>query len=327
MSKKILLGTICSALFLGMAATATAQTGVAPELLNPVDPRASGMGLAGTAVGDNPFGIFGNAAANIFNDKAIGAGYSYNPTMNSTQDENLATHAVGAYWNINENNGLSLGFRYFKGPKVDFSDAGNNPLGYGRHKDMAISLAYTRKIIDGLSASLTARYINADYTEFPGMKSGNAFSFDLGVYYTKAICSLGEGSNWALGLNVSNVGTELNISTPAAMPAYARIGGSANMVFSENHILLAALDLGYTFMPSDASSFVAGLGVEYNFLKYGMIRAGYHYGDNKSIPTGQFATVGAGVKYGPVRVDFSYWLAAKDSPVKNTWSVGLGLFF
>lgn len=327
MSKKTLLGAICSVLFLGAAATATAQeTGVAAELLNPVNPRSSGMGLAGTAVKENPFGIFGNAAANIFNCKPIGAGYSYNPTLTSLH-KGVATHAVGAYWNINENNGFSLGFRYFNGQEVSMSDGSNNPLGTGRNKDMAVSLAYTRKIIDGLSASLTARYINADYSMFPEMKSGNAFSFDLGVYYTKAICSLGKGSNWALGLNVSNVGTKLDFSTPATMPAYAKLGGSANMVFSENHILLAALDLGYTFMPKDATSFVAGLGLEYNFFKYGMIRAGYHYGDDKSIPTGQFATVGAGVKYGPVRVDFSYWLAAKDSPVKNTWSVGLGLFF
>ena len=67
------------------------------------------------------------------------------------------------------------------------------------------------------------------------------------------------------------------------MPAYANLGGSIDMPFSENHKLLAALDLGYTFMPSTDAAFAAGFGLEYNFLKYGIIRAGYHYGDEKAI--------------------------------------------
>ena len=110
------------------------------------------------------------------------------------------------------------------------------------------------------------------------------------------------------------------------MPAYANLGGSIDMPFSENHKLLAALDLGYTFMPSTDAAFAAGFGLEYNFLKYGIIRAGYHYGDEKAIG-GSYATFGLGVKAGPVRVDASYWLAGSDSPVKNTWAVGVSVFF
>lgn len=53
---------------------------------------------------------------------------------------------------------------------------------------------------------------------------------------------------------------------------------------------------------------------------------GYHYGDEKSIG-GSYATVGLGAAVGPVRVDASYWIAGKESPVKNTWAVGLSLFF
>ncbi len=207
MSKKILLGAICTVLFCGTSATVFAQdnapSGAAPSLLNSADPRAAGMGMATTAVNDNPFGIFGNAASNLLSEKRMGFGYSY------------------------------------------------------------------------------------------------------------------------------NVGTKLDISVPSnpiAMPAYAKLGGSIDMPFSENHKLLAALDLGYTFMPSTDASFTAGLGLEYNFLKHGFLRAGYHYGDEKSIG-GSYATVGLGAAVGPVRVDASYWIAGKESPVKNTWAVGLSLFF
>jgi len=195
---------------------------------------------------------------------------------------------------------------------------------------MAVSIGYTRRIVDNFTMSLTARYIRSDYTKFGSdyYKAGNAFTFDLGFYYENTIESF-YGSTWAVGLNVSNVGTKLDISVPSnpiAMPAYAKLGGSIDMPFSENHKLLAALDLGYTFMPSTDASFTAGLGLEYNFLKHGFLRAGYHYGDEKSIG-GSYATVGLGAAVGPVRVDASYWIAGKESPVKNTWAVGLSLFF
>ena len=85
MSKKILLGAICTVLFCGTSATVFAQdnapSGAASSLLNSADPRAAGMGMATTAVNDNPFGIFGNAASNLLSEKRMGFGYSYNPVM------------------------------------------------------------------------------------------------------------------------------------------------------------------------------------------------------------------------------------------------------
>lgn len=334
MSKKVLLGAICTVLFCGFSANVFAQDknpeGLGASLLTNANPRAAGMGLATTAVNENPFGIFNNAAANLSSEKQMGFGYSYNPFMPEF-NPGAATHAVGGYYNIDRNNGLSLGFRYFNAPKTPLT---GNDAATGetiRPNDLAVSLAYTRRIVDNFSISLTARYIRSDHTKGGAdiYKAGNAFSFDLGLYYENTIDSF-FGSTWAVGLNVSNVGTKLDISNPSnpyAMPAYANLGGSIFMPFSENHTLLAALDLGYTFMPSTDTAFVAGIGLEYNFLKYGIVRAGYHYGDEKSIGGGSFATVGLGVKAGPVRIDGSYWIAGEDSPVRNTWSVGISLFF
>lgn len=331
MSKKSLLGAMCLVLFCGSSVNVFAQestSGAGASLLNSVDPRAAGMGMATTAVKDNPFGIFGNAAANLFNEKSVGVGYSYNPVMPEL-GKGVATHALGAYYNLNENNGFSLGFRYYRGLESTLNTDGLTPGEKVRPSDMAISLGYTRRIVDNFSASITARYIMTDYSKpVDGFKAGSAFTFDLGLYYNNVISSF-YGSTWAVGLNVSNVGTKLDVSTPSkptAMPAYARLGGSIDMPFSENHKLLAALDLGYTFMPSADASFIAALGLEYNFFKYGIIRAGYHYGDDKSFG-GSYTTVGLGVKAGPVRVDASYWIAGADSPIKNTWTVGVSAFF
>lgn len=320
MTKKSLLGTICAVLFAGTSvfaqdSQAANDFGYTGTLLNPVNPRAAGMGMAAAAVNDNPFGIFGNAAANLFSEKELGAGFSYNPWMSETA-EGAASLAVGAYYNIDGNNGISFGFSYGNHGKV----AGVNPA------DLTVSLAYTRRIVDNFAISLTARYINANSYKMDDHKAANGVAFDLGLYYNNTIESF-FGSTWAVGLNVSNLGTELDFGGPQySMPAYATLGGSIDMPFSVNHRLLAAVDFGYTFMPSDAASFIASVGAEYNFLRYGIVRAGYHYGDELSMG-GSYGTVGLGVKVGPVRVDASYWLADKESPVKNTWSVGVGLFF
>lgn len=332
MIKKSLLAILFATLCCSVATTAFAQEeplqGVGTSLLNSANPRAAGMGMATTAVSDNAFGIFGNAAVNLSSEKRMGFGYSYNPVMPEFS-KGQTTHAVGGYFNIDKNNGLSIGFRYYTGDEMALAGGDNTALGNVRAGDMAISLAYTRRIVDNFSMSLTARYINTNYNKpVEGFKAGNAVAFDLGFYYYNKIESF-FGSKWAVGLNVSNFGTKLDVATisnPGTMPAYANLGGSIDMPFSENHKLLAALDLGYTFMPSTDAAFAAGFGLEYNFLKYGIIRAGYHYGDEKAIG-GSYATFGLGVKAGPVRVDASYWLAGSDSPVKNTWAVGVSVFF
>ncbi len=319
MTKKSLLGIICAVVFAGTSVFAqeaqeSKDFGYSGTLLNPVNPRAAGMGMAAAAVNDNPFGIFGNAAANLFSEQDLGAGFSYNPW--TPEVKGAASYAVGAYYNVDGNNGISFGFRYGNHGEV----AGVNPA------DLAVSVAYTRRIVDNFAISLTARYINADSYKMDDHKAANGVAFDLGLYYNNTIDSF-FGSTWAVGLNVSNLGPELNFGgAQYAMPAYATLGGSIDMPFSVNHRLLAAVDLGYTFMPSDAASFIASVGAEYNFLRYGIVRAGYHYGDELSMG-GSYGTFGLGVKVGPVRVDASYWLADKESPVKNTWSVGIGLFF
>ena len=47
----------------------------------------------------------------------MGFGYSYNPVMPEFS-KGQTTHAVGGYFNIDKNNGLSIGFRYYTGDEM-----------------------------------------------------------------------------------------------------------------------------------------------------------------------------------------------------------------
>jgi hypothetical protein len=89
--------------------------------------------------------------------------------------------------------------------------------------------------------------------------------------------------------------------------------------------LQVALDFNY-LLPSEIRQLQAGIGAEYNFLKYGVVRAGYHFGD-KDKGVGNYGTLGCGINFWPIRADFSYALADKDSFMHRTWQLGIGIVF
>ena len=89
--------------------------------------------------------------------------------------------------------------------------------------------------------------------------------------------------------------------------------------------LQVALDFNY-LLPSEYRHLQAGIGAEYNFLKYGIIRGGYHFGDNDK-GTGNYGTLGCGINFWPIRADFSYALADKDCFMHKTWQLGIGIVF
>jgi hypothetical protein len=186
---------------------------------------------------------------------------------------------------------------------------------------MSIDLAYTRRIVDNFSISLTGRYISYNLNS-EGLTNPSAVAFDLGLFYKNSINSIA-GASWAIGLQAANVGAAIE-GENIHLPSRAKLGGSVNLPFTENHVLGIALDLGYQFQPSTANLFTASAGLEYTFLKHGVIRAGYQMGD-KNKGYGSFATVGAGFIAGPVHVDFAYWLSS-DEMLKNTMMLSLGVY-
>ena len=103
------------------------------------------------------------------------------------------------------------------------------------------------------------------------------------------------------------------------------LGGAIDLPFSMENRLQVALDFNY-LLPSEIRQLQAGIGAEYNFLKYGVVRAGYHFGD-KDKGVGNYGTLGCGINFWPIRADFSYALADKDCFMHRTWQLGIGIVF
>ena len=133
---------------------------------------------------------------------------------------------------------------------------------------------------------------------------------------------LDEMASWSIGFQAANIGKKLD---GQKLPARLGLGGTIDLPFSIENRLQVALDFNY-LLPSEIRHLQAGVGAEYNFLKYGVVRAGYHFGD-KDKGVGNYGTLGCGINFWPIRADFSYALADKDCFMRRTWQLGVGIVF
>lgn len=283
------------------------------------DARSAALGGISSSVNGGAFGIFGNAAANIFSEAKFGAGFTLSARSEFSEG---SLYTGGVFLNIDDKNGVAIGFRYFDAPSVSLDSWRSiDP------RETAVDIAYARKIVGNLSLSLTGRYIDSYMGGSSGLGSANTFGVDIGAYYESGLSAM-DGAKWNLGLQASNLGGKLEYgkNSSYSLPGRVKLGGGAYLPFSENHAVTATANVAYRMLPSDFSTFEFGVGVEYNLYRYGFLRAGYHIGD-ESTGLGSFATVGAGVAVAGLRLDASYWLGAPDQDFKNIVFLSLSFGF
>ena len=149
-----------------------------------------------------------------------------------------------------------------------------------------LEAGYFSTVAKNLSLSLTFRYLQAKAWKDADTK--NSVCLDFGATYYRNMALLDEMASWSIGFQAANLGKKID---------------------------------GYKLRQLQA-----GIGAEYNFLKYGVVRAGYHFGD-KDKGVGNYGTLGCGINFWPIRADFSYALADKDCFMHRTWQLGIGIVF
>ena len=293
--------------------------------INP-DTRAAAMGGASVAITADAWSAADNAAAPLFSKSMVQAQVSFTPWQMAVSDGYYLL-SLGGYVRMGDKHALSLSARRYIEPKLDAGDFPfvpkdeNNkplPLELSRPGGMMINLGYGLKLLDKLSASVTAGYAQAA-DGIGGRK--NALTFDISLYSSVPLRSLCDGAALNIGAKVSNIGISLS-PTKASIPALFKAGMALYMPFSDSQALECTADAGYQFYRLKyLRSFVANAGLEYTFMKTAMLRVGYMYRNY-----GCF-TVGAGVRFKHIRIDASYWAGSNICPWRNTFSVGAGVEF
>lgn len=363
--KCLYLAAALSATVLGAQAQTTDPINIVttsvPFLRISPDARAGGMGDAGIAVSPDANASFWNQAKIPFSKGPGSIGATYTPWLKDiAQDVYLAT--LAGNYKLNDESGISSSIRYFNLGNIDFVDNLGNPLGKGRPREFSIDFGYSRKIGDKLGVGVALRYINSSLANGPTngvvYKAGTTVAADLSLFHN-GTNDEGEGLNW--GITLTNLGGKVGYTDDAKskdfIPATLGAGLAYNWVFDETSKFTLALDVNKLLVPSapvatgdystDSAALVtyhsqsvfqswfksfkndaytASLGGEYNYNDQFFARAGYFF-EPKDQGNRKYLTLGVGLKYSGVTLNFSYLAASGNgvtrNPLSNTLRFGV----
>lgn len=274
----------------------------AQETLLPM-PDAKVLGMGGVAMttlsGSHP--IYGNSAM---------AAFSLMPSQVSSsyyRQNGADYYAVSSYGRFDLFNLVQIGWRQY--------------LRERENNDLAVDLGYTRRIGDRWAVGVVGRYARF---KRPGDIRDNALAVDLSAAWMMPV-EIGSFSMLRAGAKAANLGGCFG-DTARRLPMSLTAGAALDTFLTDAHEITVGADLGYCFTPRSVRSFQLAAGVEYNLMQLMQVRAGYHYGEDRYFDP-SYTSVGAGVRFLHLRLDFAYLIAKKDTPLYNTYSISFGLDF
>lgn len=342
-------------------------TTAVPFLRISPDAASGGRGETGIATNPDAYSNFWNLGKIPFASSKTNIGVTYTPWMKDIVND-VYLLSLGGYHQIDENQAISLGARYFSLGDIQFTDNSGNTLNSFRPREFGVDLGYSRKLSEKSGLGIAIRYINSDLAggtvNGVNYKKGTSVAGDL-HYFHKGTKENGEGFNW--GVTLSNLGAKIGYTDDADqkdfIPANLGIGGAYTKVFDADNKITFALDLNKLLVPTPPaigdsagladyrskgvvsswfSSFgdapdggaeemreiTASIGAEYWYKDQFAVRAGYFY-EHPEKGNRKFFTVGAGLKYSSIGLNFAYLLPSGSgvnrNPLSNT--LRFSLFF
>lgn len=231
------------------------STGV-PLLLIAPDSRGGAMGDVGAASKPDANSIHWNAAKLSFMEKQAGLTFTYSPWLREIVSDIKLMYLSG-YYRLDERNTLGASLTYFSLGSIDFFSEDGQATGTYKPNEFAFDVAYSMKLSENLSMSLTGRYIRSDLTQGQNVgttstHAANAGTADLGLYYQNKI-DLEMPSEYAFGVQISNLGSKISYSDnmeSSFLPANLRIGGRYSMDFDQFNNLSVMADFNKLLVPT-----------------------------------------------------------------------------
>ena len=338
-------------------------TGVTSLSITP-DARGASMGDLGAATEADVNSQFWNPSKYAFAYSQAGVSLSYTPWLRKIVNDIYLANLSG-YYKIGsgDNQAVSASLRYFSLGEVMATDDGGATLATINPFEMAVDLGYSRKLSEKFSMGVVLRYIYSDLG-YSQMNTGeqtsgaSAFSADLSGYYTTYPVIGRNECQWALGFNVSNIGSKVSYNKgndPAYLPANLKIGTAFTFPLADYNNLTLAFDANKLLVPAKPrlddfggdnfaydealeqwknKSSISGIfdsfkdnfakritysvGAEYAYNQQFFLRGGYYY-ESKYAGNRQYFGLGAGFSLNVIRIDASYMIAtAQNSPLDQT---------
>ena len=337
-------------------------TTAVPFLRISPDARAGGMGDVGVATSPDANSQFYNLAKYPFNKNPGGLSLTYTPWLKDLGLNDVYLASLAGYYKIDEQQSISASLRYFSLGNIQFTDALGNDLNSFRPREVGVDVGYSRKLSDHLSLGVALRYINSNLAGGAAVngvsyKAGSAVAGDIGLFYTTANES---GQGWNFGAAMTNLGSKISYTSDATqkdyIPANLGLGVGHTWVINEVNKFTLNLEINKLLVPTPPestgdyskdsaaiadyrskgvvgswfSSFVDGedfkelafsLGAEYWYNDQFSVRTGYYYED-KTKGNRKYLTMGVGMKYNMLGLNFSYLIPSGNgvnrNPLSNT---------
>ena len=244
-------------------------TSAVPFLTITPDSRAGAMGEVGAATIPDIHSLHWNPAKLAFISNKSGFAISYTPWLSKLVPDIALSYLTG-YSRINNNSTWSAALRYFSLGNITFTDETGQNLGTYNPNEYAFDFGYAMKFNPNFSGGLAMRYIYSNLTggQYVGelqTEAGTAFAVDLSTYYESDFI---ENSQWAVGVNISNIGTKISYTENEDkdfLPMNLKIGGRYSMKIDEYNDFSVAMDINKLLVPTPpeyadmfADSIVAG---------------------------------------------------------------------
>ncbi len=331
-----------------------------PFLIIGPDSRSGGMGDVGVASTPDANSMHWNPAKYAFVEDDMGFAINYVPWLRSLVPD-ISLSYLSGYIKRNDNETIGFSLRYFSLGDITFTDINSNVIGQYKPNEVAISGAYARKLSEHYSIAISARYIYSDLTGGQtlqgglGTHAGQSIAADISSYFQKEVRIAKKDFDWAMGLNISNLGNKISYTETAVrdfIPINMRFGTSIGTNFDDYNRMSIEFDVNKLLVPTpphyDNGVRIAGMdpdvsvvsgvfqsfwdapggtkeefrelnystGLEYWYAEQFAIRAGYFY-EHPTKGDRQYFTMGAGVKYNVFTLDFSYLIDASSTVGTN----------
>lgn len=232
-------------------------TTAVPFLSITPDSRAGAMGESGVATSPDIHSLHWNVSKLAFLEDNSGFSISYTPWLSKLVPDISLAYLTG-YSKINENSAWSAALRYFSLGNIQFTDETGEIFGTYDPNEYAFDLGYGMKFNDNLSGGVAMRYVYSNLTgnQFVAgqeTEPGNAFAVDLSTYYQS---ELNDNSEWAVGLNISNIGTKISYTETDDkdfLPMNLKFGGRYSMDIDDYNNFSVSFDINKLLVPTPPS--------------------------------------------------------------------------
>ena len=324
-------------------------TTAVPFLRIAPDARAGAMGDAGLATPATAASMHWNPAKLAFAEKSTSLTFSYTPWLKQLVDDIYLAYATG-YKQLNDKQTIGISLLYFNLGNIQFTDIQGQDAGSFNPRELKTDVAIANKLTDHLSLSLALRYVYSNLASGQQsggsvIKPGHAASADISTFYTNSAEISTYKSDYAFGMNISNLGTNISYTQNTQkdfIPMNLGLGGSFTLHLDEYNKFTFASDLNKLLVPTPVEldvdpqngiydykemSVPAGLFSSFNDAPGGFseemaeliwsVGAEYWYADQFAVRGGyfheaatkgnrQFLTAGIGLKFNVIGIDVSY---------------------